>query len=278
VLQNIIENILQWLSGTMPTPVPYQSFEQSWFHYLACIIIIIFSYISFRYIKNGSPQRVKKYVLIIGIILLTFEAYKQLIMNYQAGWSYQWYIFPFQFCSTPMYVALLAGLIKPGKFQNTLYSFLATYGLFAGAAVLIYPNDVFIHLIGINIQTMVHHGAMTVMGLTLLVNVVKLEHKIIFKASSVFIVLLIMAMIMNAAHNTWIHEGTFNMFFINQQYDNHLPILSTIYDMFPYTVFLLTYIIGFAIAAYLVLLIGLFIKKINILTHRVRQPISEKVQ
>jgi hypothetical protein len=144
--------------------------------------------------------------------------------------------------------------------------------------VLIYPNDVFIHLIGINIQTMVHHGAMTVMGLTLLVNVVKLEHKIIFKASSVFIVLLIMAMIMNAAHNTWIHEGTFNMFFINQQYDNHLPILSTIYDMFPYTVFLLTYIIGFAIAAYLVLLIGLFIKKINILTHRVRQPISEKVQ
>jgi hypothetical protein len=275
MLENIIENILQWLSGTMPVPVPYQSFSLSWFHYLAVITIVIFSYISFNYVKKGTPKHVQRFVLTIGIILLIFEIYKQVIMNYRANWNYQWYIFPFQFCSTPIYIALIAGLIKPGKIQNCLYEFLATYGLFAGAAVIFYPNDVFIDLIGINIQTMVHHGAMAIMGITLLVYVVKLKHTLIFRASSVFVVLLIMAMIMNLIHNTYIQQGTFNMFFINQRFGNHLPILTIIYDMVPYVVFLIVYIIGFGMAAYLVLLIGILISKINLSTHKVNQKSSE---
>jgi hypothetical protein len=275
MLENIIENILQWLSGTMSTPVPYQSFSQSWFHYLALITIVIFSFISFRYVKKGTSKHVQRYVLIIGIILLIFEIYKQVIMNYRANWNYQWYIFPFQFCSTPIYIALIAGLIKPGKIQNFLYEFLATYGLFAGAAVIFYPNDVFIDLIGINIQTMVHHGAMAIMGITLLVYVVNLKHTVIFRASSVFIILLIMAMIMNLIHNTYIQQGTFNMFFINQRFGNHLPILTNIYDMVPYVVFLIVYIIGFGMAAYVVLLIGILISKINLSINRVNQKSSE---
>ncbi|MCK7485244.1 MAG: hypothetical protein MZU97_06565 [Bacillus subtilis] len=64
-----------------------------------------------------------------------------------------------------MYVALFAGLTKNKKIQQALINFLqGPTGMFAGLAVMLYPNDVFITTIGINIQTMVHHGAMMVVG------------------------------------------------------------------------------------------------------------------
>ncbi len=260
MLSNLITTILDWLSGRMPTPVPYQSFAQSWFHYLALAIIALGAYLALRYLKTGDPRRTRIFVLGIAILLLTFEVYKQLIMNHVASGGFLWYIFPFQFCSTPMYIALIAGLSKPGRFQTILYEFLATYGLFAGLAVLAYPNSVFIDLIGINVQTMVHHGAMAIMGLALLIRVIKPEHKVIFRAATVFTTLLIMAMLMNWAYNTWIHNGVFNMFFINDHYGNHLPILSIIYAATPYPVFLLAYVLGFAAAAYVMLLLGIVIR------------------
>jgi hypothetical protein len=64
-----------------------------------------------------------------------------------------------------MYVGLLAGLLKEGKVRRALYSFLGTFCLFAGLAVMVYPNDVFTSTLGISIQTMVHHGGMTVLGI-----------------------------------------------------------------------------------------------------------------
>jgi len=260
MLSTVIDGILEWLSGRMPTPVPYKSLTQSWFHYLALFLFVLAIVAAVRWLKDAAPRRVRLFVLIGGCILLGFEIYKQLIMNYQTGWDYQWYIFPFQFCSTPIYITLLAGLSRPGKFQTVLYEFLATYGLFAGIAVMLYPNTVFIDLIGINIQTMVHHGTMAVVGIALLVRVVKIRWRALFNAASVFVVLFVIAMVLNFIHNSWIQDGVFNMFFINDRYGNHLPILSTIYAAAPYPIFLIIYVIGFAMAAGVMLALGLGIR------------------
>ena len=51
----------------------------------------------------------QKIILISGFIMLIFEIYKQVIFTYQVG-HYQWYAFPFQFCSTPMYLYIIYGL------------------------------------------------------------------------------------------------------------------------------------------------------------------------
>jgi len=253
---NLQSNILDWLSGDMPTPIPYQSFEKSWFHYLALFIVVMAAIIAVRYLKRGNPRRTQMFVLGAGLLLLGFEIYKQIIMNYAAGWDYQWYIFPFQFCSTPIYIATLAGLAKPGKFQTALYEFLASFGLFAGLAVMLYPNDVFVGTIGINVQTMVHHGTMMVMGIALLLTTIKFELKTIIRSVGVFLTLMLIAMVLNLSYNEWIHDGTFNMFFINDVYGNHIPLLSIVYEKAPYLVFLFTYAIGFSLVAVLMLEIG----------------------
>jgi hypothetical protein len=163
-----------------------------------------------------------------------------------------------------MYVALFAGLTKNIKIQQALINFLGTYGLFAGLAAMIYPNDVFVSTIGINIQTMVHHGAMMVVGTALLANRVQLKPSSIIGATTVFLILVTIAILLNFAHNTWIADGTFNMFFINPQYQNHLPVLTLIESHVPHFLFVVIYTVGFMLIAFLVLLIGIGIKAISL--------------
>ena len=86
----------------------------------------------------------------------------------QILFDYQWYAFPFQFCSTPMYIGLLAAVVKRKSLHIRLCSYLATYALFAGICVMAYPVTVFIDTVGINIQTMVCHGSMITTGIVLL--------------------------------------------------------------------------------------------------------------
>jgi len=260
---SIIDQIFTFLNGEMNRPVPYQSLAQSWFHYLALAIAVIAAVVAVKKMKNASDRQLRRFLLLFSGLLLSFEVYKQLIFSFQAGWNYQWYIFPFQFCSTPMYVGLLAGLTKNTKLRQALVNFLGTYGLFAGLAVMLYPNDVFVSTIGINIQTMVHHGTMMVVGIALLANKVQLTSKSILGATAVFSVLVTMAILMNFIHNTWIAVGTFNMFFINPILHNHLPILTLIEPLVPHFVFVVIYIVGFALVAYLMLLIGMGIKALG---------------
>lgn len=275
---SLIEMILSFLNGQMKTPVPYQSLSQSWFHYLALAIVSIATALAVYRLKNANDRQVRRFLLVFAGLLLSFEIYKQLIFSFQADWNYQWYIFPFQFCSTPMYVALIAGLTKNKKIQQASINFLATYGLFAGLAAMIYPNDVFVATIGINIQTMVHHGAMMTVGIALLVNKVALNPKSIVSASVIFSILVVIAIILNYVHNTWIAEGTFNMFFINPKFNNHLPVLSMIEPLVPHFVFVLIYIVGFAFVAYLMLLIWIGIKKANAYREINRLKLWKRIQ
>ena len=260
----LLDQIMSFLDEEMTRPVPYQSIDISWFHYLALTITLLATVIAVIRLKNANDIQIRRFLLSFSGLLLTFEVYKQLIFSFQANWDYQWYAFPFQFCSTPMYVALFAGLTKNIKIQQALINFLGTYGLFAGLAAMIYPNDVFVSTIGINIQTMVHHGAMMVVGTALLANRVQLKPSSIIGATTVFLILVTIAILLNFAHNTWIADGTFNMFFINSQYQNHLPVLTLIESHVPHFLFVVIYTVGFMLIAFLVLLIGIGIKAISL--------------
>ena len=259
-----IQSFMQFLASEMTKPVPYQSFKESWFHYVSLVIVIIAAVVFSKILRNASEKRLRKFLLIFAIVLISFEVYKQLIFTYDNAWHYRWYAFPFQFCSTPMYVALYASLTKNKKIREYLIAFLGTFGTFAGLAVMLYPMTVFISTIGINIQTMVHHGGMAAVGIALLSTQVKLESKTILKGTVVFSVLVGIAIILNGVHNSWIADGTFNMFFVNPIYRNELPVLTMIQPLVPHIVFLFIYIFGFMFVSYIVLLAGM-------ITHKVRQ-------
>jgi hypothetical protein len=166
----------------------------------------------------------------------------------------------------PMYVQVLAGLIKKGRIHDALCSFLSSYAVFAGLCVMFYPNDVFIETVGINIQTMICHGSMVFQGIYLLYcGYVKLEHKTILRAASVFAICVSIAVILNEiAHQTGLLEReTFNMFFVSPYCDPSLPVYSLVQGVVPFPWCLILYIAGFSLAAYLILLAAMGLQKLG---------------
>ena len=208
--------------------------------------------------------------------MAVLEVYKQLVFTFSVTdggitSDFQWYAFPWQFCSTPMYVGLLTGIFRKGKVHDALCAYLATYSVFAGLCVMIYPGDVFIDLIGINIQTMICHGSMIVIGAWLLATgYVKLEHRSVAKAACVFAGAVAVAIILNEL--TWytdLTDGeTFNMFFISRHWEGTLPVYSLVQKVVPYPWCLIIYIGVFTLAAWIMLLAAMAIRRLS--TKKVR--------
>lgn len=269
------QSLLAFLDSSMETPVSF-----GWFHLLWLAITFLALIPLCRFPKKPGEDHVRRVVLVTAIIVTVLEIYKQInySFSYEDGiiFDYQWYAFPFQFCSTPMYIGLLAGLIKKGKVHDSLCAYLATYAMFAGLAVMIYPNDVFISTIGINIQTMICHGSMITIGIYLFVSGhVKLQHKTILKAIPVFAVTVALAALMNEiAYLTGLLETeTFNMFFISPYCDPSLLVYSEVQKVVPFPFCLIIYILGFTAAAYVILLLAMGIGKLV----RKKQPVPEVV-
>ena len=260
----LFQEILRILDVQMVEPLPY-----GWFHLLFFALSIGAAILLCFLHKKGKGIPEKKLVLFVSVCVLLLEVYKQINYSFSYGgdavtFDFQWYAFPFQFCSMPMYVGLLAGLTKRGKIHNALCAFLATYAIFAGLCVMVYPVQVFIGTVGINIQTMICHGSMITVGVYLLyTGYVKTEHKTILKALPVFATAILCAMVMNeiAYVSGLLETDTFNMFFISPHCEPSLPVYSSVQAVVPYPWCLIIYVAAFTLAAYVVLLAAMGIKK-----------------
>lgn len=259
----VFQKILALLDTSMKTPLPY-----GWFHILFFVLSFLALIPLCRYPKTPTGTHVRQVVFVTALIVALLEVYKQInySFSYEEGISfdYQWYAFPFQFCSTPMYVGLLAGIIRKGKIHESLCAYLATFSLFAGLSVMVYPVSVFISTVGINFQTMICHGSMITIGIYLLITgYVPLNQKTVLKAIPVFACGVALAWLMNEiAYRVGLLETeTFNMFFISPYCEPSLPVYSLVQAVVPFPFCLVLYVAGFTAAAYLVLLIAMGVAK-----------------
>lgn len=245
------ERFLMALDGQMSEPKCY-----GWFH-LLCILLTVAGcvFVSLK-CRNLSDRRVRATVGCTAALLILLEIYKQLNFAYDSEtgeWSYAWSAFPFQFCSTPMYVMAAAAFCKKGKLQTKLYEFLSTYGLFAGLLVMLYPASVFTETIGINIQTMIHHGMMIVIGVFLYASGrVRIERRTVWRAAPVFLVLFLAALLMNGVYAVCGDpEQNFNMFYLSPRGSAPVGFIDVLFDVIPYPIILTGYAAGFTFAGFL---------------------------
>lgn len=263
---NAFEKFVAFFKGEMPTPSLYGWYHLMWWG----IVLLLTAFLVTLALKNKKEGKsnaglIRGVVLTYAILSIILEIFKQLTYSYDVStdtWRYQWYIFPFQFCSTPMYVALIAGCLKKCEFQNYLLSYLGTFALFGGLVVMCYPGDVFNEYILINIQTMVCHAGMLIMGVFLLSCAVELKWKSLLKAMAVFGGLVLIALMMNLIFHATGNDATFNMFFISPYLPCTLALLDTIYANTPYFVFLIIYLIGFSLAGGIMLSFAIAINNI----------------
>ena len=233
------------------------------FHIVSFVIMIALCVALCVFCRNIKEKKLSRILMIIWGVLVFLEIYKQFVFSYEIvegeiKWHYQWYVFPYQFCATPLtfipFIALnkasnkLTAFVKEGAI-----AFCCTFNLFAGLAVMISPGDVFnTYNLGIDVHTMIHHGMQMVLGIYLYVYYHgKLQYWSYLKALPIFGFFLVNAMILNAIVPTFTND-TFNMFFISWKFPCTLPVLADIYPKVPYIIFLLIYIIGFAIAGFII--------------------------
>ena len=267
---NFWQTLLRVLDTPMDKPPLY-----GWFHLFWFILSILAAVVLCYTHKAGDDARVRRVVFYTALTVVILEIYKMInfSFSYEGGitFDFQWYAFPWQFCSTPMYAGILTGVFRKGKMHDALNAYLATFAMFAGLCVMFYPATAFIDTIGINIQTMICHGSMITVGVYLLYSgYVKLEQRTILKAIPVFAVTAMIAVILNelAYYTGLLETDTFNMFFISRHCEPSLPVYSMVQQTVAYPWCLIIYIAGFSLAAYLILLSAIGINKTAASLHR----------
>lgn len=259
-----LAGVLEFFQTHSAVPRPYGAFHLLFFAGSVALGALLAAKL-----KNPSERTVRKLLLAVGITVLLLEIYKQIALSFFVTaegivFRYDWRIFPWQFCSTPMYVYLLGALLKKGMHSRAC-SYLAGYSTFAGLVVMISPYDVFVNVAGINLQTMVCHGAMLTVGIFLLFSgYIKTDLRSFLRGVPIFAAALATAIILNEVsfYSGILEQGHFNMFFLNPHCAPEMPVLSWFQRNFPSPVPQLAYLFIFSAIALGIFLLASVAKKL----------------
>lgn len=243
-------------AATMPVPEGYGSFHLSFF-----VCVILLTVLLCALFKDASEKTVKKITLSLWDIMLLFEIYKQAIFGLSVNdgvfsFDYAWYTFPFQFCSTPLYILPIIAFSKKARVRDCCLAYMMTYSLFAGLFVLCYPGDVFIDIVGINFQTMIHHGLQIVIGVLYAVRYrERLKPGFFLGGTLVFAAMVLIAVVLNEIFYRALSAlgicDTFNMFYISPYFTETVPVLGRVYPDIPYALLVGGYFLGFVLLGFL---------------------------
>lgn len=251
----LLERLLDATPRFAEPPTPFGLFHLG---SVAVILLLCITAVIFRKRLPGGEKHLRRALLLFGVGLLLLEIGKQIAYSYtpEGDWVYNWDRFPFQFCSTPIYIALFAMCLRPCRVRQALLSFLATYSPVAGCAVLFYPAPAVFHeMVFLNIHTMLWHGAMLLFGLWLwLTEAVKPSMKTALTAAAVYLPLPFIALVLNELESALGFAGDFlfNMFYISRDGTCDMPILWRIQENAPYPVFFMAYVLTLGLGGALV--------------------------
>ena len=243
-----------------------------WFHIASFIIVLGACIFAGIYGKKFSDKNFRKALLIVWIVLIIGEIYRELAFGLSLDgdryvFNYAWFVFPFQLCSSPLYALPFVIFLPEGKIRDGFMAFLVTFSFFGGVTVMFYPGDVFYYVVGVSIQAMVHHGSQVFVGILTVSHVKeRLNRSFYLKGGAVLLGFMSVAMILNiSVYHILRANGlsdTFNMYFISPYFPTTLPILSSIQSQgAPYPVVVLIYVCTLLLAATLIALAQHYIVK-----------------
>ena len=263
--------IMKFFLMEMPTPTLF-----GWFHIMYILLAIAGSVLLVVFGRNMSEKKYKLTLLIAWISLLVLEVFK--LLTFAIEWdlsgtvlkfkSYAWYTFPFQMCATPMFVLPFVIFAKNKKIVDACTAYMVSFSFFAGLVTFIYPGDVFISRMWIDIQSMTYHGLMIVLGIFIAAYRRKdLTIKFFIGALFPFTILITLAVLLNevmffAVPDIRSGAQTFNMFFISTHYDSTLPVVQMLNGKVSPVIRIFIYYLVFIFLAFVVYMIVFFFSSI----------------
>jgi len=253
----MFKDILDILQTEIKTPIPYGAFHLIWL-FCALLIIVVLYYKR----KNNCEKQLKLILGIYGIIAFVLEFLKQIIWSVEYDtltnsflWDYQWYAFPFQLCTTPIYVCLISLFLKKNKVRDALLSYMAFTTILGSISSALLPDSLFVSDLLVDIHTMcLHLGSLVVSVYLLMSKEVVTTKKSFINSIIVFSIFILIANILNIIiYNSGILNGeSFNMFYISPYFESSLPIFDEIQANVPYPIFLISYIVILTLGSYII--------------------------
>jgi uncharacterized membrane protein YwaF len=244
-----LDKLLEATAWEMNPPPAYGVFHLS-FTFIGVFICILFA----RKLRNLSERGHKIVLGSVGGFLALTEIYKQLFYCfYMSNNTYVWWIFPFQLCSVPMYLCIIAIFLKPGPVRNGVYGFMTTYNLLGGIMAFIEPSGITHGYWTLTLHAYIWHMLLIFIGVYLIMS----EHfaktrKDYFHATLTFLALCAVAFTINVIF--WnASEGTINMFFVGPK-NSSLAVFKDIAQNFGWYVSTALYIPTVMLGAFLVYL------------------------
>ncbi len=159
-----LEKLIEATAWGMEKPPAYGGFHLT-FTFVGLVICILLAYL----LRNVGERGNRIVLWSVGGFLALTEIYKQLFYYFHMGdHSYQWWIFPFQLCSVPMYLCLIAPFLKKGKVQSAMYHFMTTFNLLGGAIAFAEPSGLTHEYWTLTLHAFVWHMVLVFVGFYLI--------------------------------------------------------------------------------------------------------------
>ena len=192
-MKELIISILNMTAWKIDAPKLFGSF-----HIIASLAAAMIAVVLAMAVSRKKDIKTTCVFAVTGWILVILEIWKQLFLFYIVNnGAYDWWYFPFQLCSVPMYLCIL--LPWAGKRRRKTYlTFIGGYTFVSAVATLIYPEDILRSYTALTVHGFVWHGLLLFISLVvLLTGSADTSARGLLRAFSLFVILSVIAVGIN---------------------------------------------------------------------------------
>jgi uncharacterized membrane protein YwaF len=244
-----MDKLMAATAWEMTPPPAYGAFHLS-FTFVGVALSFLLAY----KLRNLGERGHKAVLFCSSMFLIITEIYKQCFYYfYRENHEYNYGIFPFQLCSVPMYLCIIAVFLKPGPVQNGIYGFMTTYNLLGGLMAFIEPSGISHAYWTLTLHAYLWHMTLIFIGVYLIMSgrCAKTKKDFLYAALT-FVVLCAVAFCINLIF--WdASGGDINMFFVGPRVSS-LAVFKDIAKNFGWYVSTALYIPVVTLGAFLIFL------------------------
>lgn len=112
------------------------------------------------------PELSDRLFFLCGVLMLSSEIWKQIVLTFFVGNGvYDWWYFPFQLCSVPMYVLLAYPWLRGPRIRQTLLAFLMSYCLLSGVIVFADTSGLQYPVFALSVHSYTWHILLILIGI-----------------------------------------------------------------------------------------------------------------
>lgn len=159
----------------------------------------------------------KKVLFYCGILMFVSELWKQYCLTYIVNHgAYNWWYFPFQLCSIPMYLCLAFPFISSEQAKSLMLTFLMNFGLLGGVFTFFDTTGMYYSYFPLTIHSFAWHILLIIIGIYAgCTRRADYSQKGFVKSACIFLACCLFATLFNLIFHPY---GRINMFYISPYY------------------------------------------------------------